>query len=343
VRSKSDAIALPEYVYRVRYRGEWLYYYQHRRGSPDRGPNIRLPEPNSPEWFEAVASAKKALSKPIGVTMKTVWFAYVNGPRKPMSEGTLRTYASAWKIIKDAWGDLHPRQVTAPAIGKLHDGLAEDRRPMANMVLVVIKHLMEEAHRAGLISTIPTLGMRPHRRGKVDSAKPLTQEAWDALMSPECPAQVYRLAILQRATGQRISDVVRMTPSMRLRDGISHPIKKTKHAEFWSYIDSKYLIIIDSWECFPNTPYCSTPKLSDEQSLRHEWNKFAATEAGAALRGFTSHDLRATNYCDHILAGKDKEEIARMRGTSEHHVTHYTKHLGTETFVKTVKKRSNRS
>jgi integrase len=273
--------------------------------------------------------------------MTTVWFAYINGPRKPLSQGTLRTYNSAWKIIKDAWGDLHPRQVTAPAIGKLHDGLAEDRRPMANMVLVVIKHLMEEAHRAGLIDAIPTLGMRPHRKGKVDSAKPLTEAAWNALMSPACPVQVYRLAILQRATGQRISDVVRMTPAMRVSDGISHSIKKTQKAEFWSSINSKYLAIIDSWGCFPNTPYCSAKKLEDEQSLRHAWNRFAATEAGSALRGFTSHDLRATNYCDHVLAGMDKGEIARMRGTSEHHVTHYTKHLSTEEFVQSAKKRSN--
>lgn len=61
-----------------------------------------------------------------------------------------------------------------------------------------------------------------------------------------------------------------------------------------------------------------------------------------ALRGFTSHDLRATNYCDHVLEGEDKGEIARMRGTSEHHVSHYTKHLSTEEFVRSVKKRSNK-
>jgi integrase len=339
--SKASVMSLPEYAFAVQARGKTYYYYQRRRGFPDAGPRIRLPEPNSPEWFAALAAATNAEPIPSGISLSTVWEAYRAGKRGPKAPGTIATYASAWRIMRPLWGDLHPKAITSKAIAELHDALS-DRESMANMVLTVAHNILEEALRLGLVETNAATGIRRHEIVKVDGAKPLTREAWAAFMSPACPAPVYRLAILGRGTGQRISDLITMTPAMRERDGIRHGIqKRRRHIDsHWSQVAPDYLRTIDGWQGFPSAPYVNCEGRVSTDSLRRQWNAFAETMQGSALVGFTPHDLRATNFCDHILAGDSPADVARIRNVSEAMVIRYTRHLKPEDFAEARKSRA---
>jgi integrase len=327
-------VPLPEWCFRVRARGKDYYYHQVRRGHADAGPRTRLPDVADPHFFAAVAALQGA--RPAGKgSLRSVWEAWIAGPRKPKTAGTLATYRSAWAILDTAWGDLPPRVLTKPKIAELHDRLA-GRASMANMVLIVLRQVLGEAARMGLVETNAADGLRPHIIESIDGAKPVTEAAWAALMHADCPRPVYRLAVLMRATGQRISDAHRMTPDMREGDGIRHAIKKRarKITSFWSYVAPGYLAEIDDWKGFPRAPYVACEGRVTENRLREAWNAYAATERGAALRGFTPHDLRATNFCDHVLAGTELEDIARMRGVTVAIVRRYTQHLDVRKFVK---------
>lgn len=331
---KPAAVPLPEWVFKVTSKGRVYYYHQVRRGYPDAGAVTRLPDISDPDFYAAVAAlgSEKGLVKG---SLRSVWQAWVSGPRKPKTEGTLATYRTAWGILNTAWGDLPPRLLTPPKIAKLHDGLA-DRPSMANMVLVVLRGVLDEAVRLGMAEANAAANLRPHVIEKVDGAKPLTPAAWAALMAPCCPRPVYRLAVLMRGTGQRISDAHKMAPIMREGDGIRHPIQKRarKITTFWSSVAPQYLAEIDSWDCFPRTAYVACEGRVDDDKLRRIWNAYAKTTEGAALRGFTPHDLRATNFCDHILEGKSVDDIARLRGVTADIVRRYTQHLDTEIFAK---------
>lgn len=333
---------LPKYVFRVSSRGRDYYYFQHRRGYPDAGPRIALPDPTDPTWHAAVAAAIADKAAPSGDTLGTVWEAYLAGPRGPKTDGTRKAYTAAWRVLAQVWGDQHPRKITPVLVGKLHDGMA-DRANMANMVLVVLRNVLGEAKRLGMVDTNAADGIRPHKLTDVDGAKPLTPEAWAALMAPECPRPVYRLAILGRAIGQRISDLVTLCPAMRDGDGFRHRIRKRdrarKGAPFWSRIEADYLPIIDGWKGFPRTPYVHCDGRKGDARLRQIWNEYAATKAGKALAGFTPHDLRATNYCDHVLAGMTPDDIARLRCTSVKEVLAYTQHLKPQDFAEALKNR----
>lgn len=327
-------MALPEGVFAVKARGKVYFYHQKRRGRADEGERTRLPEPNSPEWFSTLAALTEGKPLPLSGTLAGVWAAYVAGPRKPKTEGTLETYKSAWKAILPVWGDLPPSKITPQAIARLHDAMS-GRDRMANMVLTVLRNILGEALRMGLVSSNAAIGIKPHEIENVDGARPLSAEAWAALLSPECPNAVYRVAILGRATGQRISDLVRMTPAMIERNGMRHPVKKRarKIDNHWSSIRPEYLAIIQSWGGFPSTPFIHYLGIEREGRIRREWNAYVKTDAGKALAGYTPHDLRATNFCDHILAGDSPADVARIRGVTADMVIRYTQHLKPEDFA----------
>jgi integrase len=334
-RSKAVAVPLPDWVYTVTARGKVYYYFQRRRGKPDAGPRIRLPEINTPEWFAALAAATESRPVAPAGSLETVWEAYRASPRGPRTKGTATTYMSAWRIIQPIWGDLPPSRITPEAVAKIHDKLA-DRPVMANLVLTVLRMVMAEAVRRGMIERNPTADLRPHEITNVDGAKPLTSEAWAVLMAPACPRAVYRLAILGRATGQRISDLVTMCPAMRKGDGIEHGIQKKARrmkAPHWDACSKDYLAIIDSWGGFPNAPWVNVDGRVTKQSVRNQWNAYIRTHSGAALDGFTPHDLRATNFCDHILAGDTPADIARIRNVGVDKVYSYTQHLTAQEFA----------
>jgi integrase len=304
-RSKGAAVPLPEWVYTVTARGKVYYYFQRRRGKHDAGPRsppardqyarngLQLWQPprnHAPLLLQAASRSSGRPTEPV--------------PRGPRTKGTASTYMSAWRIIQPIWGDLPPSRITPEAVAKIHDKLA-DRPVMANLVLTVLRMVMAEAVRRGMIERNPTIDLRPHEITDVDGAKPLTSEAWAALMAPACPRAVYRLAILGRATGQRISDLVTMCPAMRKGEGIEHGIQKKARrmkAPHWDACSKDYLAIIDSWGGFPNAPWVNVDGRVTKQSVRNQWNAYARTHSGASLAGFTPHDLRATNFCDHILA-----------------------------------------
>lgn len=325
---KAVVVPLPSGVTKVvsKAGGEY-WYHQHRRGKPDAGPRTRLPEFGTKEFWIAIGQITGE-TKPPGNTVDSLIETYKTQPewlkRRP---NTIATYEAALAHVSTAWGTLDPAAITVAGVMKLRAQLA-DRPSMGNMVLVQVRALMKLAVQTGLRLDNPAREIDSLEETP-DEAKPLTPEAWAALISDDAPSELRRFAVLGRATGQRISDLVQMRPADRDQEGIMLEIGKLRDKPHWCPLRPDEIATIDGWKQFKAATYVvrKDGRRYDDKALREVWHAFAATKAGAAVRGFTPHDLRATKVCDERIRGKNHQQIAAMVGMSIGMVMKYSRHI----------------
>lgn len=306
----------------------YWYYTPSRAGMP--GKRRRLPEHGTLDWFDEIDRIKHEQSGELAPlrNMRTVIDAYKQTATwRRLSDSTVVSYNSALKPVLTTWRYRHPAEIAASDVVALMERAA-DTPSMANMTLTMVKMLMDYSVQKGLRTDNPARGIRPLQEEK-DGARPITEAAWAALRAPECPVAVHRLGILGRFTGQRISDLITMRPCDRDEDGISHKIKKLRNKLHWSFLTPEQAAEIDGWGFSGASIYIHKPNdgTHTTDSLRQAWNAYAATDAGAALRGFTPHDLRATKVCDERISGKTHQHIAAMVGMSIQKVMNYSQHI----------------
>jgi len=325
---RAVVVQLPKGVTRVISRtGTVYWYHQDRRGKADAGPRTKLPEFGTTEFWAAIAKLTGQDARPKN-TIDNLIESYKGQPewlkKRP---NTIATYEAALVHVRSAWGSLDPADLAPAHVMALRSAFA-DRPSMGNMVLVMVRALMKLAVQTGIRNDNPAREIDPLGED-TDEAKPLTPEAWAAITSDAAPEALKRLAILGRATGQRISDLVRMRPADRDQDGISLTITKLAGKPHWCPLRPEEIATIDGWKQFKAANYIVTDRgrrMSDDLA-RKMWNAFLATEAGKPLAGFTPHDLRATKVCDERIRGKSHQQIAAMVGMSAPMVMKYSRHI----------------
>lgn len=325
---RAVVVPLPKGVTRVIGRnGDVYWYHQERRGKPDAGPRTRLPEFGTAEFWAAIAKLTGE-AKPSGNTVGTLIDSYKQQPEWAKHRpNTVQVYDTALGHIRTAWGDLDPASITVAGVLALRARFA-DRPSMGNMVLVQIRQLMKLAVQSGLRNDNPAREVDGLEEDP-DEAKPLTPEAWAALIADETPPPLKRLAVLGRATGQRVSDLIRMRPADRDQDGILLTITKLRDREHWCPLRPEDVETIDGWKQFRTATYIvdDNGRRFNDDRLRRHWNSYIATDAGKALAGFTPHDLRATKVCDERIRGRSHQQIAAMVGMSAGMVMKYSRHI----------------
>jgi integrase len=324
--------APPSGVFRVKKpNGTVYWYYQARRGKPDQGPIIRMPDFGSPAFDREY----DRLTRPAGPSTKSskhdvsaLVETYKAQPSwAAKSRNTIVTYGAALEHILEAWASRRVDGIRISHVILLINKFA-DRPSMGNMVRVQIKQLMKLAVQKGLRSDNPAREI--DKLSEVgDGAQPIDVAAWAALMSDAAPTELRRLAVLGRATGQRISDLIGMRPCDRDEDGISTSITKLKGKPHWCPLRPDEIGVIDGWQQSDDATYLMKPngRPYTEDSLRLVWNNYRSTDDGAALKGFTPHDLRATKVCDERIAGKTHQQIAAMVGMSMAMVMKYSRRI----------------
>lgn len=323
---RAVTVPLPNGVTRVVSKsGKEYWYHQHRRGKPDAGPRTKLPEFGTPEFWAAIAKLTGTSRAPSN-TVKDLIAAYKQEPEwKGHRPATQKSYSISLDRIEEAWGHLDPAAITVAGVMALRAAYA-DRPSMGNQILIQVTCLMQFAVQTGKRADNPAREVKKLVEDP-DEAKPLTEAAWDALMN--APEPLRRFAFLGRATGQRISDVLPMKPSGRDADGITCKIKKLHDKEHWCLLRPDEAATIDGWRVFKSAFYMAHPngQRFTERQMRDAWNAYAATEEGAALRGFTPHDLRATKVCDERVRGVPHQQIAARVGMSLKMVMKYSRHI----------------
>src|SRR5829696_2095030 len=107
-------VPLPDNVFRIKKSsGRVYFYYQERRGRPDKGPLIRLPdELHDPLFWQRLDEIKRGHAGPQSGTFDALIVVYKASSRyKKLVKNSKDVYDLALARISGAWGNLPVRDL----------------------------------------------------------------------------------------------------------------------------------------------------------------------------------------------------------------------------------------
>lgn len=323
-------VSLPRHVHRVVSGGREYFYYQAGRGTKHEGERIKLPsDPRTPEFWQAVRQAQGAFgptpTDTVNALIDAFELSWATRQRK-ISAGTQEQYIRYLKPARTAWGNLPAHELRPRHVDALVRKIGLERPGAANNVLDAIKAMAAWANGpVELLTHDPTQGVERFAKG--EGHKPWTAEQL-AYAEKTFSGVVRRFYFLSRYTGQRISDVVRLSPNDEDDGGFSLPQKKTG-VKPWCPIFPELEAEMATWK------RCPGPYLLQEHgkskgkpfSPNQMWKAFdRERQKYSILQGAVPHGLRANAVIRLRGESYSALQISDMVGMSVEMVEHYSRH-----------------
>jgi integrase len=196
-------------------------------------------------------------------------------------------------------GDRLVAALTRRDIYQLLDGMSATPRA-ANFMLSVLRTIIEWGIKRGHRDDNPAVGVK--RIKMDDSGHAPWPEAGYTFVMQHAPVHLQRMAFLGRATGQRVSDLVKMRPANLVHDGIALRIGKLRDKAHIVPLTKDQMTTITSWGVRDLDFFITTPggKRCTETYLNRLWNAWRESDEAKPIRdlALTIHGLRATKIRD---------------------------------------------
>lgn len=311
-RSRKHSVGLPKGVHRVISRAREYFYYHPGRGTAFAGERVRLPDdPHSPEFYVAYRQAQGIIGEINAGTVNALIDEYLAWEGFGLlADGTQYQYKRAFKIARQAWGELSKDGVQPVHVQQLMDGFAKTPGK-ANMFLSAMRALSAWARPRGKLPQSMTEGVKPFPiKGGHKPWTPAQLAAIDKVKDQT----VRRGLKLYQHTGQRGSDVVRLGWTDIDEGGFALGQKKTG-VEVWCPILPELTAEMATWKKLPG-PFLKQ-KSGRPFSRRQFWEIFTdAIDGIDELVGVTLHGLRATAVIRLRREGLSTAQIQDITGMS---------------------------
>jgi integrase len=325
-RKRTAAVMLPEGVQQVLKKdtGRLYFYYAPKRGTKAAGKRVPLgSDTKDPEFWRRYREASGGTSKAGSLSeLMSKYRQHTDFTNlRPASQ---RGYNHFLDRLEAIAGDRQVSAMTRRDVYALLDNMSAT--PVAaNFMLAVLRTLLEWGVPRGYRDDNPAVGVK---RLKVeDSGHAPWPEPGYAFVMEHAPTHLCRLAFLGRATGQRVSDLVRMRAIDLAEDGVSLRIGKLRDKPHLVPLTKAQMSEIRSWgvrdlECFITTP---GGKRCSAAYINTLWNSWRSLEQAAKIRDLkmTIHGLRATSINDRRREGTEDGGIADELGMSVKMVSRY--------------------
>jgi hypothetical protein len=340
------SVSLPDNVFRVKKpSGREYFYYQERRGRPDKGPLIALPRDlHDPEFWRRIEEIKRGEAGPAAGTFDALIALYKTQSRyKKLSANSVELYDACLDRISAAWGNLPVRDLLPKHIYKLMEAGAA-RPSMANMVITVLRVMLREGIKHDYCTINVARDIEMMDEAGV-GAEPWPESVF-AFVLERAPAVLMRAAVLGRATGQRAVDLVKLRPADRSQEGFDLLLQKLGNERHWVPLTAEARRAVDAWKTEAMVPYLNLEgRRISEERLRTEWRTFRALHPQSIPADATLHDLRAMAVCDRRIAGVPHQQIADQLCMSLDMVMRYSKHIdramNAKAGMRTMERRGN--
>jgi integrase len=316
---------LPKGVFSIRNRhGQVYWYFQVARGTETAGPRVFLgKDTTDPEFWTRLRNSQ-ATSGP--ARRAGTWSALIADWRaqnwERLRPATRKGFDHFLSRLDAEAGDRLVAALTRRDVYLMLDGMS-DTPNSANFMLSVLRILLEWGVPRGYRNDNPAVGVK---RLKVEDSghEPWPDHAYSFVMA-NAPTHLRRMAYLGRATGQRVSDLVKMRPADLTDDGVFLRIGKLRDKKHFVPLNAEQMAEIRFWDVrdldfFITTPTgrrCTSIYLN---TLWNEWRKSAYPLRGLKM---TIHGLRATKIDDLRRAGTEDGAIADEVGMSVKMVSRY--------------------
>lgn len=293
-------------------------YYYHR------ATNTRLPDnPTSPQFaleYNKVAHPSKTVEGTMGYLIEQ----YLSGPYfaklKPNTQTEYRRYCDK---IREKGKGTFVDEVTPPMVYAMRNELAATPRA-ADMTVAVLRILFKYAIELGLRTDNPAkdiTSLRPPTSQQ--SYEPWPNDVVDAALKA-APAHIATPIMLALHTGQRLSDVLKMTWGDIDDDGVK--VKQDKTDErVHVFLHPDLAVYLGTLKKGPHPIAMSTHKKPwTVDGFKASWSAWKADVPEMA--GYVFHGLRHTAASRLYEAGCEIEEIMAITGhTTETMVRRYIK------------------
>lgn len=297
-----------------------IYYYHRSTGQ-------RLPDDPTSAQFALEYNKLQRPSNSIEGTMAFLVEQYLSGPYfAKLKDNTKIEYRRYCDKIRAKGGSTFVDEVTTPMIYEMRNEMAATPRA-ADMMVAVLRILFRLAMELGYRQDNPAKEVRALRPPtEQQSYEPWPQDVIDAALK-SAPAHIATPIMLALHTGQRLSDVLKMTWGDIDDDGVKVRQDKTdERVHVFLHPDlAAYLATLQK-----------RPGRIALNTHGQPWTvdgfkaSFGAKKAALGLAGHTFHGLRHTAASKLYEAGCDVEEIMAITGHT------------TETMVRRYIKRANR-
>ena len=298
-RRRSADVTLPRDVHRVVSRGKEYFYFHPGRGTKHSGKRVPLgKDTNDPEFWRKLRDAK-GMSTTVAGTFSALIAEYRKQHFARLRPSSRRVFNHFLMRIDAEAGK---RLVTALArrdIYQMLDGMSATPHS-ANIMVSVLRTLLEFGVKRGYRDDNPAIRIE---RIKVEDSghEPWPEDGYSFVMA-NAPVYLKRLAFLGRATGQRVSDLVKMRAADLAHDGIFLRITKLRDKPHLVPLTEEQMREIKSWGVHDLDYFITTPfgRRCSANYLNALWNNWRASDAATPIRDLkmTIHGLRPTKIED---------------------------------------------
>jgi integrase len=317
-------VTLPRNVQKVvKPSGKVYYYYAPGRGAAGAGKRVALGSDTSdPEFWRKLREASSPPATRDGTLSKLIAEYRASKAWIDLRPASKRAYAHFFDRLEASGGDRPVAAMTRRDIYALLDQMS-GTPVAANLMLTVLRTLLEFGVPRGYRDDNPAIGVK---KLKIEDRghSPWPEEGY-AYVIQHAPTHLLRMAFLGRATGQRISDLVKMRPADLVDDGINVRIGELRDKPHFVPLTKAQMREIRSWgvrdlEFF--IPIPNSGKRYTPNALNKSWNVWRKTSPIRDLK-MTVHGLRATAIHDRRRAGTEDGAIADEIGMSVKMVSRY--------------------
>jgi integrase len=315
---------LPPDVQRVvKPSGRVYYYYAPGRGTATAGKRIPLGSDTAdPEFWRRLREAKSPPATRDGTLSKLIAEYRAHKEFADLRPESKRVYTHFLDRLEASGGDRPISAMTRRDIYALLDQMSST--PVAaNLMLTVLRTLLEFGVPRGYRDDNPAIGVK---KLKIEDSghNPWPEQGYAYVMQ-HAPTNLRRMAFLGRATGQRISDLVKMRPADLAADGINVRIGKLRDKPHFVPLTAAQMTEIKSWGVRDLEFFISgSGRRYTTNALNKAWNKWREASPIRDQK-MTVHGLRATAIHDRRRAGAGTEDgaIADEIGMSVKMVSRY--------------------
>jgi integrase len=306
--------------------GRVYYYYAPGRGTAAAGKRVSLgSDTGDPQFWRLLRDASTPAAAREGTLSKLIAEYKASKAFADLRPASKQGYGHFLDRLETSSGDRSVAVMTRRDIYALLDQMSAT--PFAaNYMLAVLRTLLEFGVPRGYREDNPAIGVR---RLKVEDNghAPWPEDGYGFVME-HAPTHLRRMAFLGRATGQRVSDLVKMRAADLADDGINVKIGKLRDKPHFVPLTSAQMIEIKSWAVRDLEFLISTPKTARRFTKRYLeglWREWRASDSAAPIRDskMSIHGLRATKIADLRRAGTEDGAIADEIGMSVKMVSRY--------------------
>lgn len=319
---------LPKYAYRSAARGKEYFYFQRHKGTPRKGPWIRLPHPADPAFWDAYYAA---LGERIVVVHQRGSFAaliteFKSSPEwTALSASTKRDYARYLELIAKLWGDIPVANLTSKAALALRDKF-QAKPATANATLRALSSLISWSIPRGYRDDNPVRSVKKLKTASKDTGG---WRAWHPeqidIAEAKLPRPLWWAVAVAVYTGQRQHDCMKMLRA-KLKNGTITVKQEKTRLELEIPIHPRLQRVLDE------IPATSTHLLVNSHGRPWTQDGFRSSFYKAILEipelaGLQFHGLRKSAVEFLLEAGCTDAEVESITGQSRQTIAHYAKRV----------------